>query len=107
MPRASDAGRLQALHAGLQRALQAGDWRAVGEVDRAIRACLEALPASAALDEPAQAARQRLKRLHGEALKACGEECERLRLLLVNHLDYAEGRAAYQRTEMLQMGDPA
>ncbi len=52
-----------------------------------------------------QAARQQLKQLHGQALKACADECERLRLLLVNHLEYAEGRAAYQRIDLYQARD--
>lgn len=104
MPRASDEQRLQELHAQLAAALHRSDWRAVGEVDQAIRQCLEQLPC-APLPDAVDAARQQLKRLHGQALTACGEECERLRLLLVNHLEYAEGRAAYQRIDMFQAGD--
>ena len=103
MPHASDEQRLQALHERLTAALQSQDWRAVGETDQAIRQCLERLPRDA--HESVQAARQQLKRLHGHALKACAEECERLRMLLVNHLEYAEGRAAYQRIDMYQTGD--
>ena len=49
--------------------------------------------------------KSRLKQLHGEGLQACAEECERLRLLLLNHLEHAEGRAAYQRIDMFQAGD--
>ncbi|MCQ4297145.1 hypothetical protein NAU58_16325 [Pseudomonas stutzeri] len=104
MPHASDEQRLRALHGRLAAAVQAQDWRAVGEVDQAIRQCLEQLP-RVPQDESVKAARQQLKRLHGQALKACGEECERLRLLLVNHLEYAEGRSAYQRIDMYQAGD--
>ena len=104
MPHASDEQRLQALHGRLAAALRSSDWRAVGEVDQAIRHCLEQLP-RASQSEAVDTARQQLKRLHGQALKACAEECERLRLLLVNHLEYAEGRAAYQRIDMYQAGD--
>jgi hypothetical protein len=104
VPHASDERRLRALHEQLAAALQSQDWRAVGEVDQAIRQCLEQLPREAQ-DPSVQTARQQLKRLHGQALKACAEECERLRLLLVNHLEYAEGRAAYQRIDMYQAGD--
>jgi hypothetical protein len=100
VPHASDEQRLQALHERLAAALQSQDWRAVGETDQAIRQCLEQLPREA--HASVQSARQQLKRLHGQALKACAEECERLRLLLVNHLEYAEGRSAYQRVDMYQ-----
>jgi DNA-binding GntR family transcriptional regulator len=101
VPRASDAEQLLALHARLSQALQCGDWRAVEETDQAIRQCLASL---GTLDAPAQAARSRLKQLHGEAMQACAQECERLRLLLAHHLESAEGRAAYQLTDMIQAG---
>jgi len=101
----SDSERLMALHAQLQQALQAGDGPAVATVDAAIRGCLETLAGRLTLDEPTRAAKNRLKTLHGEGLQACADECERLRLLLVNHLEYAEGRAAYQRIDLLQGGD--
>ena len=104
MPHASDAPRLLALHQRLAQALQAGDWRAIADIDGAIRHCLEHLAETAELDAPTLAARSQLKRLHGQALKACAEECERLRLLLAHHLEYAEGRAAYQLTDMIQAG---
>lgn len=105
MPPVSDSERLMALHAQLQQALQANDWPAVAEVDAAIRQCLEMLAERLQLDQPALDAHNRLKQLHGEGVKACAEECERLRLLLLNHLEYAEGRAAYQRVDMFQAGD--
>lgn len=105
MPPVSDSERLTALHEQLRHALQIKDWHAVEKVDGDIRRCLEALPAHHALDEPALAAKLQLKQLHGEGLQACADECERLRLLLLNHLEYAEGRAAYQRVDMFQAGD--
>lgn len=104
MPPVSDSERLTELHEQLRQALQASDWNAVAVVDKAIRQCLEAL-AGEQLDEPARAAKSRLKQLHGEGLQACADECERLRLLLLNHLEYAEGRAAYQRIELFHAGD--
>lgn len=90
------AAELQALHERLARALQGRDWAAFGAIDGAIRAALQRLdgvPPSAELN----AARQGLKRLHGEALHACANECERLRKLLLAHLQYAEGSAAYRQ----------
>ncbi len=105
MPPVSDSERLMALHGELQAALQSNDWTAVATVDAAIRQCLETLAGQLELDEPTHAAKSRLKQLHGEGLQACAEECERLRLLLLNHLEHAEGRAAYQRIDMFQAGD--
>ncbi|MBC8648820.1 hypothetical protein GYM54_14940 [Pseudomonas sp. MTM4] len=104
MPLVSDSARLMELHDQLQQALQASDWGAVAVADKAIRQCLEEL-AGQELDEPTHAAKSQLKQLHGEGLQACTDECERLRLLLLNHLEYAEGRAAYQRIDMFQAGD--
>ena len=105
MPRVSDSERLMALHAQLKQALQNNDWNAVATADGAIRQCLEALAARIELDEPTRSAKLQLKQLHGEGLQACADECERLRLLLLDHLEYAEGRAAYQRIDMFQGGD--
>ncbi len=107
MPRVSNSEGLMALHEQLQQALQASDWAAVAAVDAAIRQCLETLAGQLEMDEPTRAAKSRLKQLHGEGLQACADECERLRLLLLNHLEYAEGRAAYQRIDMFQAGDRA
>ncbi|NKQ09262.1 MULTISPECIES: hypothetical protein [unclassified Pseudomonas] len=105
MPPVSDCDRLTALHEQLQQALQASDWNAVAKVDGDIRRCLEALPRQHELDESTLAAKQLLKQLHGEGVQACADECERLRLLLLHHLEYAEGRAAYQRIDMFQAGE--
>lgn len=104
MPLVSDRERLLELHAQLQQALQAGDWNAVAAVDASVRECLEALALRGELDESTLAAKQSLKAIHGKGLQACADECERLRLLLLNHLEHAEGRAAYQRIDMFQTG---
>jgi len=104
VPPVSNSARLLELHAQLQQALQADDWKAVAAVDVLVRDCLEALARQGELDEPTLAAKQLLKRLHGQGLQACADECERLRLVLLNHLEYAEGRAAYQRIDMFQAG---
>lgn len=104
MPRASDAEQLLALQARLSQALQRSDWAAVAEVDQEIRQCLEGLAEGAMLDPAALAARHHLKQLHAQALAACADECERLHRLLLDHREGAEGRAAYQRIDMLQAG---
>lgn len=106
MPPVSDAARFEALHAELADALAAEDWQAVGRADQAIAARLAELQGRP-LDIDAQRARARLKALHARGRDACAAECERLRQLLLNHLDYAEGRAAYGRTELFQAGEGA
>lgn len=105
MPPVSDSARLLELHEQLQQALQADNWGAVAAVDIQIRQCLEDLATQPQLDESTRTAKARLRQLHGEGLNACTDECERLRLLLLNHLEHAEGRAAYQRVDMYQAGD--
>ncbi len=102
----SDRSRLLDLHARLHQALHREDWKAVADVDAAIRQCLESLPGDDQLDAATLAAKRQLKQLHGEGLQACANECERLRLLLLKHLEYAEGSAAYQRIDMFQAGEP-
>jgi len=102
VPHASDAEQLLALHARLSEALRRSDWPAIADTDQAIRQCLEGLAAAAGLDAAAMDARQRLQHLHAQALAACAEECARLHRLLLDHREGAEGRAAYQRIDMLQ-----
>mgnify|MGYP001054467148 CR=1 FL=1 len=104
-PAADDRRRLLALHQQLEQALTAKDWGAMARVDQAIRAQLQVLAERPRLDDDVLRAKRRLKQLHIRALQACAEECERLRLRLLNHLQYAEGRLAYQRNELLWSGD--
>nr|WP_155551412.1 hypothetical protein [Stutzerimonas degradans] len=96
---------MQQLHEQLQQALQRGDWQAIATVDAAIAQCLRALVEIGQPDPATVAARAALKQLHDQARVACAEECERLRQLLVNHLEYAEGLAAYQRVELFHTGE--
>ncbi|WP_120994472.1 hypothetical protein [Stutzerimonas urumqiensis] len=100
-PASDPAQQLRGLHAELASALAAADWTAVSAIDQRIRRCLEALADPAALEPEARAAHQALHRLHSEALRACAQECERLRQRLDHHLDYAEGRSAYQRIGLM------
>lgn len=96
MPNAAELHCLLSLQERLTRALQNKDWAAFGAIDSAIREALQQLggvPPSAELRE----AKQRLQRLHGEALLGCANECERLRKLLLAHLQYAEGSSAYRQ----------
>jgi hypothetical protein len=101
MRSAAEAEALAVLGERLAQALAARDWPAMGAIDQAIREALLRLaevPPSAEL----AAAKVGLKRLHGQALVGCREECERLRLRLRSHLEYAEGRSAYLQTDLMQ-----
>ena len=104
MPPAADRQRLLELHRQLGQALQDDDWNAVARVDQAIREQLQLLASRTNLSAEVLQAKSQLKQLHGKALQACAKECERLRLLLLNHLEYAEGRAAYQQVGLFQGG---
>lgn len=104
MPRASERRALEHLHGQLAAALQQGDWTRVREVDALIRNCLQLLAGLPALSDEVAEAKGRLQVLHGQARHACAEECERLRRLLLTHLEYAEGRSAYMRVDQFQGG---
>lgn len=98
------ANALRALCARLATTLERGEWAQLGEIDQAVRALLEGLAAGPALDAEAQAARQQLQQLHEQARQACARECERLRQLLMSHLEYAEGRSAYMHIDRILAG---
>ena len=98
MPRvADDCRRLLELYGELERVLRDNNWMALAGVDKAIREQLLALAREPGLSEEASKARQRLKLLHAQAYQACADECERLRRVLLSHLEYAEGRSAYRQ----------
>jgi len=98
VPRAADdCRRLLELYAELEQALRDNQWMALADIDLAIREQLMSLARQPGLSEEARKARHRLKLLHGQAYQACNEECERLRRVLVSHLEHAEGRSAYRQ----------
>ena len=108
MPNAPDRYlqlKLITLGEHLAAALKAQDWDSVGGIDQRIRECLEEI---AALDIPSpelQACKKHLQELYSRVLPAYSEACEKLRQLLLSHVDYAEARSAYLRTDLLQ-GEP-
>lgn len=104
MQRASELRALEQLHSQLAEALAQGNWRRVGEVDAVIRNCLQMLAELPELSDEVRAARHSLKVLHDEARVACSEECERLRQILLAHLQYSEGRSAYMQVDQFQGG---
>ena len=103
MPHVDDDGRaLIELYRRLDQVLAAKDWTELGRVDLAIRAQLQQLNARDGLSADTQALSQRLQALHGKAYEACADESERLRRLLLSHLEYADGRMAYMQVDLMQ-----
>lgn len=93
---------LLALREQLAAALKTHDWDAVGGIDLRIRTCLQTLAEAENISPEVQTAKQQLQQLYARAIPAYREACEKLRVLLLNHIDHAEGRSAYLRTELLQ-----
>lgn len=104
MQRTSELRALQQLHAQLAEALEQGDWTRIGEIDSVIRSCLQLLVGLPSVSDEVQGAKEQLRQLHEQARIACAEECERVRRLLLTHLEYAEGRSAYMRVDLYQAG---
>lgn len=96
--------RFSELHGLLQVSLEQLDWSRIERVDQAIAKCLQQFPLTE-LDEGARRLHERLKALHDQARVQCAEECERLRLLLLRHLEYAEVRSAYGRVDSYKEGN--
>ena len=105
MPSAADRYQQLKLHTlgeQLTEALRARDWEGVGAIDLHIRHCLEEIATLQAPSAELLKVKDQLRGLYERVLPAYGEACEQLRQLLLNHMDYAEGRSAYQRTDLLQ-----
>ncbi|TLX59180.1 hypothetical protein DN824_08740 [Stutzerimonas nosocomialis] len=105
MPHANDIRRLKELGQQLEQAMQLDDWSLISEADQAIAQCLKALGERLHPSDELMRARAELQQSHARALKRCAEECERLRQLLENCVEHAEGRAAYQRIGLYAVGD--
>ena len=105
MPSALDSHLLpemRALGQQLAAALKAQDWDAVGGIDLRIRECLQTLAQAENISPELQEVKNQLQQLYERVIPAYSEACEKLRVLLLNHVDHAEGRSAYLRTELLQ-----
>lgn len=98
-----DRERLRGLHRLLEQALAANDWNRIAQIDRAIAKQLQAMAGRPATAEVLRA-KNELKILHAQAVKACERECEKLRQRLMDHLEYGEARAAYRQIELTQGG---
>lgn len=94
--------KLIALGEQMAAAINAQDWDSVGGIDNRIRECLLELGEAETLSPELEQTKQRLQQLYARVLPAYADACERLRQLLLAHVDYAEARSAYLRTDLLQ-----
>ncbi len=105
MPSVQDShllAEMRALGQQLAAALKTQDWDAVGGIDLRIRDCLQLLAQAETISPELQEVKNQLQQLYQRVIPAYSEACEKLRVLLLNHVDHAEGRSAYLRTELLQ-----
>ena len=105
MPNAADRYhclKLKALGEQMSLALKARDWDSLSGIDTRIRECLEELNRMEPLSAELQACKQSVQQLYGRAIPAYAEACEKIRQVLLTHVDYAEARSAYLRTDLLQ-----
>lgn len=92
--------RMLELGEQLQSALKQHQWEAVAGIDLQVRDCLLAMPTAPSAE--LQLAKQQLHQLYGRVIPAYSEACEKLRVILLAHLEHAEGRTAYLRTDLMQ-----
>jgi len=85
----------------LTEALAAQNWDEIGKVNVQVNEWLLKLQQHQAPSENLMQLKGQLQRLHGSALEACKNECEKLRKTLLAQLEHAEGRSAYTRIDML------
>ncbi|MEN0036245.1 MAG: hypothetical protein AAGC78_04225 [Cellvibrio sp.] len=93
--------QLVATYLKLAEALAAQDWEEIGKVNVQVNEWLLKMEQHKEPSESLVQLKRQLQRLHGSALDACVDECEKLRKTLLTQLEYAEGRSAYTRVDML------
>lgn len=93
--------RLMATYLKLAEALAALDWNEIATVNTQVKDCLLKLAQHQEPSENLLQLKRQLQQLHGNALNACINECEKLRKNLLTQIEYAEGRSAYLRTDTL------
>lgn len=93
--------QLTATYLKLAQALAALDWNEINNVNAQVNDCLIKLAQHQQPSENLLQLKRQLQQLHGHALKACIDECEKLRKNLLTQVEYAEGRTAYLRTDTL------
>lgn len=94
--------RMIELHNQLLSELREGNWEKIAKVDQHIADCLRTLATIEAPGDELMTVKKKLQQLHLQALNACKEECEKLRKILVTHVEYNEGYSAYQSIDMYQ-----
>lgn len=94
--------RMIELHNQLLTALREGDWGKIAKVDQNIAECLKTLATRETLSDELIAVKKKLQHLHLQALNACKDECEKLRKILMSHVEHREGYSAYQSIDMYQ-----
>jgi hypothetical protein len=82
--------------------LRAQRWDEVANVDSQVREQLDAIAAMENVSAELEQAKRQLKQLYERVIPAYEVACEKVRLMLVNHIDHAEARSAYQRISLLQ-----
>lgn len=93
--------QLTATYLKLAQALAALDWNEINNVNAQVNDCLVKLAQHQQPSENLLQLKRQLQQLHGNALNACIDECEKLRKNLLTQVEYAEGRTAYLRTDTL------
>lgn len=97
---------MRALSEQMIAAIKTQDWDALGGIDLRVRGCLQSLAQvqlqAEEISPELQQMKDQLQQLYGKVIPVYRDVCEKLRVLLLNHVDHAEGRSAYLRTELLQ-----
>jgi len=98
------AREIAMLESQLTTSLKAQDWERVRELDLRVRESLQAIGILVKVGPELEQAKQRLRELYAQVIPAYTEAGDKLRQLLENHIEHADGRSAYLRTSLLQGG---
>ncbi|MHC8306794.1 hypothetical protein [Pseudomonas sp. PB3P13] len=98
----ADLRRLLQLQQPLADAQVKQDWARIGELNALITQSLQRLRDAGALTEKALVELAPLKKLHGQVLSSCTDECMRLKAILDRHTEFGEGRQAYSLVDSAQ-----
>lgn len=93
--------RLVAVYRQLSAALEQRDWESFAGIDQTLRQCLVDFTECEAVSEQTLLIKRQLQALHGRAIAACSDVCDKLRQVLQNHREYDEARSAYVRIDLL------
>jgi hypothetical protein len=105
MQRADDRAlqlRLVGVYRQLATALEERDWDRFAGIDQTLRQVLLELVECDVVSAETLHIKKQLQVLHGRAIAACNDICEKLRRVLQTHREYEEGRSAYVRIDLLR-----